>query len=98
MSRNSTTGAEPGTKSNLKLLSFGKFARTRHNNRRITDGTDAGGSQAVSQLHILTHVMEKISHDANGRLRGVVKRPCEVFDAIGGTGTGGSVEVDLAMS
>jgi hypothetical protein len=89
MSRNSTTGAETGTKSNLKLLSFGKFSRTHHNNRRITDGTDAGGPQAVSQLGILIHVMDRVSRDTNGHLSGGVKRPCEVFDAIGGTGTGG---------
>ena len=77
------------TKSNLKLLSIGTYLSASHNGQRVIHGTDAGGTQAVSQLHILSHVMEKISCDTNSTFHGAVKRPCEVFDAIGGTGTGG---------
>lgn len=89
MSRKSTKVTKWDTRSNLKLLSLGKHMRTSHNGQIITDSTDAGGAQAVSQLHILCDVMEKISQDTNGRFHGVMKRPCEVFDVIGGTGTGG---------
>src|SRR5450631_3512582 len=89
-----TTLATVGTidmdvRSGLKLLSFGKFMYTSHNKRRITSGIDAGGAQAVSQLRILDHLMEKISQDNQGTHQGIVKRPCEVFDVIGGVGTGG---------
>jgi len=89
MSRKTTRVGEVDTRSNLRLLSLGMYSPTSHNECRITDWTDAGGAQAVSQLHVLCHVMERISRDANTCSGGTVKRPCEVFDAIGGTGTGG---------
>jgi hypothetical protein len=57
----------------------------------LISGIDAGGPRAVSQLLILKDVMEKLSKDESGDSRGIVKRPCEVFDMIGGVGTGGSV-------
>jgi hypothetical protein len=53
------------------------------------NGIDAGGAQAVSQLQILNHVMERISQDVQSSSEGAVKRPCEVFDVIGGVGSGG---------
>jgi hypothetical protein len=59
----------------------------------VTCGIDAGGAQAISQLCILNHLMERISQDDRGVSEGIVKRPCEVFDVIGGVGTGGSVEL-----
>ena len=57
----------------------------------LTDRRDAGGPQGISQLLILNEVMEKISKDESGDSQGIVKRPYEVFDMIGGVGTGGSV-------
>jgi hypothetical protein len=68
------------------LVSPGDISRSE---RIPTGGIDAGGAQAVSQLRILGHVMEKISQDDRSPARGVVKRPCEVFDVIGGVGSGG---------
>jgi hypothetical protein len=35
--------------------------------------------------------MYKVSKDERGDCQGIVKQPCEVFDMIGGVGTGGSV-------
>jgi hypothetical protein len=55
----------------------------------VTCGIDAGGAQAISQLRILEHLMEKISQADQSASQGIVKRPCEVFDVIGGVGTGG---------
>jgi hypothetical protein len=75
----------------LNILSLGKAAQTSYRERLTTCGIDAGGAQAVSQLRILEHLMEKISQDNQGLSQGIVKRPCEVFDVIGGVGTGGSV-------
>jgi hypothetical protein len=40
---------------------------------------------------ILKNVMEKLSKDESGSSQGIVKRPCEVFDMIGGVRTGGSM-------
>ena len=55
----------------------------------LTGGVDAGGPQGVSQLLILKGVIEKLCKDEGGDSQGLVKRPCEVFDLIGGVGTGG---------
>ena len=76
-------------RSGLKLLSLGKSMYSNEIEERITSGTDAGGAQAVSQLRILDHVMDKISLDDRGSSEGTVKRPCDIFDVIGGVGTGG---------
>jgi hypothetical protein len=72
-------------RSNLNILSLGKPVQISYEERILTGGIDAGGAQAVSQLRILEHLMEQISQDNQG----MVKRPCEVFDVIGGVGTGG---------
>jgi hypothetical protein len=63
----------------------------------LTSDTDAGGPQGISQLLILKDVMERLSKDESGVSQGTVKRPCEVFDMIGGVGTGGSVWSTLAF-
>ena len=61
-------------------------------NEMLTRCIDAGGPQGISQLLILKEVMERLSKDEIGDFQGIVKRPCEVFDVIGGVGTGGSVQ------
>jgi hypothetical protein len=63
-------------------------------NERLTCGIDAGGPQGVSQLLILNEVMERLCKDELRDSQGIVKRPCEVFDMIGGVGAGGSVPFD----
>jgi hypothetical protein len=60
-------------------------------NGMLTSCIDAGGPQGVSQVLILKDVMERLSKDELGDSQRTVKRPCEVFDMIGGVGTGGSV-------
>ena len=45
---------------------------------------DGGGVRGLSSLHILKHVMETINPDEP-------PKPCDYFDMIGGTSTGGSV-------
>ncbi|WJG35713.1 acyl transferase/acyl hydrolase/lysophospholipase, partial [Fusarium oxysporum Fo47] len=49
---------------------------------------DGGGIRGISSLLILEHIMEKIRET---RGLGHVRRPCEHFDLIGGTSTGGQV-------
>jgi hypothetical protein len=58
------------------------------NGSLLTRLVDAGGPQGISQLQILKDVVERVSRDDSDH-SAVVKRPCEVFDAIGGAGTGG---------
>jgi hypothetical protein len=76
-------------KRGLKILSLGESRASAAMSGKPTSGIDAGGAQAISQLRILDHVMEKISQDDRSSSHGVVKRPCEVFDVIGGAGSGG---------
>ena len=45
---------------------------------------DGGGVRGLSSLHILKHVMETINPDKP-------PKPCDYFDMIGGTSTGGLV-------
>ncbi|KAL1997361.1 hypothetical protein VTN49DRAFT_3963 [Thermomyces lanuginosus] len=53
---------------------------------------DGGGIRALSSLLILEDIMEKI-RDKNGLHQ--VPRPCDHFDLIGGTGTGGIIAIML---
>ena len=52
---------------------------------------DGGGVRGLSSLLILRNIMEEIA-----RRNGTVEaRPCEYFDLIGGTGTGGMIAIML---
>ncbi|KAI0596402.1 acyl transferase/acyl hydrolase/lysophospholipase [Biscogniauxia sp. FL1348] len=53
---------------------------------------DGGGVRGISSLQILQELMEKIK-ETEGRAQ--VPRPCEVFDLIGGTSTGGIMAIML---
>ncbi|KAL1995554.1 hypothetical protein VTN49DRAFT_1741 [Thermomyces lanuginosus] len=53
---------------------------------------DGGGIRGLSSLLILEDIMEKI-RDKNGLRH--VPRPCELFDLIGGTSTGGVIAIML---
>jgi hypothetical protein len=75
----------------ISLLSLGKNILTVLGNGMLTGGIDAGGPQGLSQLLILNDVMERLSKYESDDSQGILKRPCEVFDMIGGVGTGGSV-------
>lgn len=57
---------------------------------------DGGGVRGLSSLYILKSIMDRLNH-----IRGQEKlppvKPCEVFDLIGGTSTGGSVKLPSLM-
>ena len=55
---------------------------------RADTTVDGGGIRGISSLLILEHIMEKIC-EAQGLDN--VPKPCEHFDLIGGTSTGGQV-------
>lgn len=70
----------------LRILSLGKsFASAESYPLRAEDG---GGIRGISSLLILENIMEGVRKE-----RGLenVPRPCDVFDFIGGTSTGGLV-------
>lgn len=58
---------------------------TRQSVNRLTSA-DGGGIRGLSSLLILEHLMERI-REAEGLAE--VPRPCDRFDMIGGTSTGG---------
>jgi hypothetical protein len=80
---------ESGPTKNLHLLSLGQYAVIEIIDKLLTEILDAGGPQGISQLMILKDVMESISRGSGDDSERAVKRPCEVFHAIGGVGTGG---------
>ena len=49
---------------------------------------DGGGVRGLSTLYILKIIMDRLNHDRRAAALPPVK-PCEVFDLIGGTSTGG---------
>lgn len=51
---------------------------------------DGGGVRGVSTLYILKGLMTRLNHERQQKDLPAVK-PCEVFDLIGGTSTGGHV-------
>jgi hypothetical protein len=91
MSTTLPPSTENDPKRPISLLSLGKNIFGVIMSRMLTSCIDAGGPQGLSQLLILKEVMERLSKDECGEFKGTVKRPCEVFDMIGGVGTGGSV-------
>jgi len=52
---------------------------------------DGGGVRGLSSLLILRNIMEEITRRSNI----AEARPCEYFDLIGGTGTGGLIAIML---
>ncbi|KIM26631.1 hypothetical protein M408DRAFT_25333, partial [Serendipita vermifera MAFF 305830] len=55
---------------------------------------DAGGPQAISQLKILAELMHRINFDTNPNQ---LRRPCDIFDMIGGAGSGGFIAILLVV-
>ncbi|RTE82224.1 hypothetical protein BHE90_003211 [Fusarium euwallaceae] len=55
---------------------------------------DGGGVRGLSSLYILDHIMRNLNHQR--ALAGQpTKKPCEIFDLIGGTSTGGLIAIML---
>ncbi len=72
----------------VNLLSLGEHLLLIHivSASQITSLTDGGGIRGVSELFILDEIMKRIQ--AHKNLPNTPK-PCEYFDLIGGTSTGG---------
>lgn len=58
---------------------------------------DAGGSRAISQLQILKHVPDQAYDIPLDYPEERKEKPCEVFDLIGGVGSGGLVAILLVI-
>jgi patatin-like phospholipase/acyl hydrolase len=52
---------------------------------------DGGGVRGLSTLYVLNGLMARLNHERQAKTLPPVK-PCEIFDLIGGTSTGGYVK------
>jgi hypothetical protein len=55
---------------------------------------DGGGVRSFSTLYILKNIMDRLNHERKKNDHPPVK-PCEMFDLIGGTSTGGLIAIML---
>ena len=69
-------------------------SRVLKHTRRILS-LDGGGVRGLSSLLILREIMEEIQ--AKTGASKTPTRPCEYFDLIGGTGTGGIIAIMLGL-
>lgn len=72
----------------LRLLSLGEIGVPQCRDVADPVRIDGGGIRGLSELIILDEFMKRIQHDEG---LPVAPLPCEYFDLIGGTGTGGYV-------
>jgi hypothetical protein len=73
------------------LLTMGSD-RTLDNTGYCLLSLDGGGVRGLSTLYILQRIMERLNFEREeAGLR--PKKPCEIFDLIGGTSTGGYVSL-----
>lgn len=50
---------------------------------------DGGGVRGLSTLYILKNIMDRLNYDRKETANLPSVKPCDVFDLIGGTSTGG---------
>ena len=70
----------------LRLLSLGSKHSFPYRTEELTWPLDGGGIRGLSELIVLREIMQRIQHDEGLE---TVPCPCEYFDLIGGTSTGG---------
>lgn len=69
-----------------RLLSFGLCTLLYYNVKRYSFSTDGGGTKGLTSLLILRRLMHLLMVEGNLQ---TLPKPCECFDLIGGTSTGG---------
>jgi patatin-like phospholipase/acyl hydrolase len=63
-------------------------------NRLCLLSLDHGGVRGLSTLYILKRLMDRLNHERQKAELSHIK-PCDLFDLIGGTSTGGCVELPM---
>lgn len=58
---------------------------------------DGGGVRGLSSLYILKSIMDRLNHERRKENLSPAK-PCEVFDLIGGTSTGGYASLPVIQA
>jgi patatin-like phospholipase/acyl hydrolase len=54
---------------------------------------DGGGVRGLSTLYILKSIMDRLNYERKKTANLSPVKPCEVFDLIGGTSTGGYIDL-----
>ena len=92
MRRQDTTKGPP-----LRILSLGAFTALDRIKCGLTFIIDGGGVRGYSMLILLQELMHRTFVDIYGRApkRNEIPRPCDHFDLIAGTGTGGLIAIML---
>ncbi|KAF2007686.1 FabD/lysophospholipase-like protein [Amniculicola lignicola CBS 123094] len=92
MRRKDTTKGPP-----LRILSLGGFPCLRSLATSLTLNADGGGVRGYSMLIILQELMHRMFVEIEGRApkRHEIPKPCDHFDLIAGTGTGGLIAIML---
>jgi hypothetical protein len=86
---NTTGGGMDRDKHGLCLLSLGEVVSLAISQLILTVySTDGGGVRGLSTLYILQGLMKKVNSE-RAKVGLATVKPCEVFDLIGGTSTGG---------
>jgi hypothetical protein len=67
-----------------RLLSLGWYTIFRTATIFTNILIDGGGVRGLSSIRVLQHIMDGVNENRDDDLK-----PCEIFDMIGGTGTGG---------
>ena len=93
--RKDTTKGPP-----LRILSLGTFTCARPNNHDLSADTpcaDGGGVRGYSMLILLQELMYRTYVECEGKApkREAIPKPCDYFDLIAGTGTGGLIAIML---
>ena len=91
--RNNTTKGTP-----LRVLSLGEHSHSSSLHTLADLSIDGGGVRGYSMLILLHDFMHKVHtecHDGIPPEPDKIPKPCEYFDLIGGTGTGGLIAIML---
>ena len=84
----------------LRLLSLGTVSPKKCKRDRISSSSwlDGGGIRGLSSLYILKQIMVTAQSKEADRAPPGSARPCEYFDLIAGTSTGGYVTLSIIFS
>jgi patatin-like phospholipase/acyl hydrolase len=78
------------------VLPYIFFAKSLEGNYRRVLSLDGGGVRGLSSLLILREIMEEIGRQvSSNETPSKTPLPCEYFDLIGGSGTGGLIAIML---
>jgi patatin-like phospholipase/acyl hydrolase len=76
-------------KSNLRIVSFGTNSSSGQCQLLTFAPIDGGGVRGMSQLEIMRNIMHRLNWDSESNESNAGILPCEHFDLMGGSGTGG---------